>query len=103
MSSDKNQQERITWLQIEFAEAIERCERSEINLRQLSEAAHQLTTQDEVDELENDLLQHTFWAMTHAQLNPACWAPKSKEIQYLRRCLLEEDVFDPEQVEFTIL
>jgi hypothetical protein len=32
---------------------------------------------------------------------PACWAPKPDEIEYVLRCLRDEEVFDPEAIEFT--
>lgn len=97
-----NPAERITWLRFEFAEMIERWERREITLRQMGEQANTITTQAEINELGDELLRHAYWAITNAHNRPACWAPNSEEMLYLRRCLREEDVFDPDQVEFTI-
>jgi hypothetical protein len=102
MTTEKMRQERLTWLHYEFAELLERCERSEIDTRQLAELASRLTSQEEVDHLGDELLQHTFWATHHVLHRPACWAPTPQEIAYLRRCLREEDLFDPAQLEFSL-
>lgn len=101
--NEEMRQERITWLRYEFAEAIERCERGDMDTRQLATKAIELSSQQEIDELRDELLQHTFWAMHHALHRPACWAPTAEEIAYLRRCLRDEDLFDPAQVEFSYI
>lgn len=98
MAIDKRREERITWLRYELAEVIECCERGELTTRQLAAAAEKLITQGEIDVLGDELLQHTYWAMKHALHRPACWAPSAEEIAYLRRCLRDEDLFDPAQV-----
>ncbi|NJL95048.1 MAG: hypothetical protein HC915_15685 [Anaerolineae bacterium] len=99
MTTEAMRQERITWLRYEFAERLERCERGELTPRQLAENATQVTSQDELDRLADELLQHTFWAMHHLVHRPACWAPSGSEIAYLRRCLRDEDLFDPSLIE----
>lgn len=102
MNTDKMREERITWLRVEFAEAIERCERGEINRRELGELSTHHTSQIEIDTLGDELLRHTFWAMQHFLHQPACWAPSSYEMDYLKRCLRDEDLFDPDEIEFTV-
>lgn len=94
-------QERITWLRYEFAETLDRYQRGEIDARQLAAAAAQLSSHAEVEKLRDELLQHTFWAMQHVLHRPACWAPTPREVDYLVRCLRDEEIFDPQQVEFT--
>lgn len=102
MTNNDKQSERTTWLRVELADVIERCERGEIDARQLAARSGEITTQDEVDRLGDELLQHTFWAMQHAYQRPACWAPSAKEMTYLRRCLQDEELFDPDQIDFTV-
>ena len=102
-SSEQMREERITWLRYEFAEIIERCERREINIQQLAQATLDLVEQDEISDLDDELLQQAYWAMSHATHRPACWAPNSDEIIYLRRCLRGDELFDPAQVEFSFL
>ena len=93
--------ERATWLRYEFAELIELYQRHDVNARELAERASKLTASEELDGLGDELLQHTFWAMQHVLHRPACWAPKPDEIEYVLRCLRDEETFDPEAIEFT--
>lgn len=102
MNTTKVPQERITWLRVEFAEAIERCEQGKMNRRELGEFSNHHTSQTEVDELGDELLRHVFWAMQHFFHQPACWAPSASEMAYLKRCLRDEEMFDPDQLEFTV-
>ena len=102
MTNDDRRSERVTWLRVELADVIERCERGEIDVRQLAARSGELTNQEEVDHLGDALLQHTYWAMQHAYQRPACWAPSAKEMIYLRRCLQDEELFDPDQIDTNV-
>jgi hypothetical protein len=93
--------ERATWLRYEFTELIELYQRHDVTARELAERSSKLTSTEELDELGDELLQHTFWAMQHVLHRPACWAPKPNEIEYVLRCLRDEETFDPEAIEFT--
>jgi hypothetical protein len=95
------QAERVTWLRYEVTELIEQYQRRELTARQLAEKSSELTSTEELDNLGDELMQHTFWAMQHVLHRPACWAPKPDEIEYVLRCLRDEEVFDPEAIEFT--
>jgi len=101
MTEAQNKSERRTWLRYEFIQLLEQCQRGACDPRQLAASAAALTNYHEVDELADELLQHTFWASQHLLHRPACWAPTSAELDYLLRCLREEEIFDPSQVEFT--
>ncbi len=102
MTTDKMRDERITWLRVEFAEAIERCERSAMTRRELGDFSTLHTSQSEIEMLGDELLRYAFWAMQHFCHQPACWAPSTEEMDYLKRCLRDEDLFDPDQIEFTV-
>jgi|GEM_PF-6162972 len=92
--------ERITWLRYEFVQLLEQFQNGLTSASQLAQSCTALTTQTEVDTLQDDLLQHSFWAIQHMTHRPACWAPKPEEISYLLRCLRDEEIFDPEQLDF---
>lgn len=77
----------------EFVEAIESYDRGEINSRGLVQLAQQISTPEQVDQMGDELLSHTFWAMRHLVHRPACWAPTPAEVRYLLRCLRGEEVF----------
>lgn len=102
MNTNEMRTERITWLHFEVAEIIERCERGELDKRQLAETISQVVSQEEVDRLDDELLRHAYWATQNYLRLPACWAPTPAEMAYLRRCLRDEDLFEPNQVEFSI-
>lgn len=102
MTTDRMREERITWLRVEFAEAIEHCERGDMTRRDLHAHSTQHTTQEEIDALGDELLRYAFWAMQHYLHQPACWAPTAEEMAYLKRCLRDEDLFDTDQVEFSV-
>lgn len=82
-----------------FITAIESYERGEINSRGLVQLAQQISTPEEVDQMGDELLSHTFWAMRHLVQRPACWAPTPAELRYLLRCLRGEEVFSLEIAE----
>jgi hypothetical protein len=94
-------QERITWLRYEFEQQLERYLHNTLDAHGLTQATERLTSHREVDELGDELLQHTFWAVQHITYQPACWAPKREELEYLLLCLRAEENFDPDQVAFT--
>ena len=97
----QEQSERATWLRYEFSELIEKYQRHEVNARELAERTSKLTTTEELENLGDELLKHTFWAMQHVLHRPACWAPTPDEIEYVLRCLRDEETFDPDAIEFT--
>lgn len=101
MNIDEKRTERITWLRYEFEQALERHLHGDVNARDLATTATRLTSQEEMDDLLDELLRHTYWAMQHIQHRPACWAPTREELEYLLLCVREEEIFDPEKVEFT--
>jgi hypothetical protein len=39
--------------------------------------------------------------MQHILHRPACWAPTPDEVEYVLRCLRDEETFDPDAIEFT--
>lgn len=99
--SNAQLEERITWLRYEFEQQLERYLHKNIDAQGLTQGTVQLTTHQEVDDLGDELLQHTFWAVQHITYQPACWAPKREELEYLLLCLRAEENFDPDQVDFT--
>ncbi|HLA42803.1 MAG TPA: hypothetical protein VJZ27_05180 [Aggregatilineales bacterium] len=101
ITDPQQREERVTWLRYEFATAIERYKAREVTARELADISSSLTVTGEVEELGDELLQQVFWAMQHVLHRPACWAPTPQEIEYLLLCLREEEIFDPEQIEFT--
>lgn len=103
MVTGEMREERIIWLRYEFEQELEHFLHGEANAQKLAEAATQHTSHEEIEGLSDELLQHTFWAMQHVVHRPACWAPKREELEYLLLCLRDEEIFDPEQVEFSIL
>ena|SRR5688572_13573504 len=82
------------YLMSQFAEAIEDYQRGAINSRGLAHRADEISTAEDIAPLEDELLNHTFWAMHHLLHQPACWAAKPEEISYLGRCLRGEETFD---------
>jgi hypothetical protein len=100
MTTDEQRTERITWLNVEFEEVLERFLHGDIDAQQLAQLASGLSSYEEVDKLGSELLQHSFWAMQHVTHRPACWAPTRQEIEYLLLCIREEEVFDPERIDF---
>lgn len=103
MTTDDKLQERLTWLRYEFSAAIEQFLHGEMDASQMAESAAKLSPPDEVENIGDELLRHSHWAMQHVKHRPACWAPTREEIEYLLVCLREEETFDPDQVEFTYL
>ena len=83
----------------QFFEAIANYRAGAINSRGLAQQAETITTADEISEFEDELLNHTFWAMRHLLHQPACWAAKPDEVFYLERCLRGEESFDQEFVD----
>jgi hypothetical protein len=79
-----------------FIAAIESYERGEINSRGLAQLAGRLSAPEEIDQVGDELLSHTFWVMRHLVHQPACWAPTPAELKYLLRCLHGETTFNPE-------
>lgn len=86
-------------LTTEFIGAIEEYRQGALNSRGLAKRAEQITSADELDELHDEVLSHTFWAMRHLVHRPACWAAKPEELYYLARCLDGEDDFDQSIIE----
>lgn len=78
----------------QFIEAIEEYQRSAINSRGLAHRAEKITTAEEIESFDDELLSHSFWAMRHLLHQPACWAAKPDELFYLVRCLRGEEDFD---------
>lgn len=83
----------------DFIIAIETYDRGEINSRGLVQLAEKISTPEAVDQLGDELLSHTFWAMRHLVHRPACWAPTPAEVSYLLRCLRGEELFSLETAE----
>ncbi|MFP4322045.1 MAG: hypothetical protein ACLFTK_06295 [Anaerolineales bacterium] len=101
MTTNAEQTERLTWLSYELEQRIERFLHGDIDARALADQVASMTSYDEVDNLADPLVMHTFWAAQHMQHRPACWAPTREELEYLLLCLRGEEVFDPEQLDFT--
>ncbi len=101
MTTNAEQTERLTWLSYELEQQIERHLHGDIDARTLAEQVGQMTSFEEVDGLADPLVMHTFWATQHMQHRPACWAPTRDELEYLLLCLRAEEIFDPEQLDFT--
>lgn len=78
----------------EFLSAIAQYQSGAINSRGLALLAEKITTSEQLSLLDDELLNHTFWAMRHLLHQPACWATKPAELDYLMLCLQGEDDFD---------
>lgn len=79
-----------------FTLLIETFEKGLISSRGLAQQAEKLTTPAELADIDDELLNHTFWALRHLMQRPACWAPKLEEISYILRCLHGEETFSQE-------
>lgn len=82
-----------------FIQAIDDFEQGAYSSRGLARRVEQLTTSDELNSLDDELLSHTFWVSRHLLHQPACWAPTHAELQYLYNCLTGEEVFAQEIAE----
>jgi hypothetical protein len=79
-----------------FIEAIDDFEKGAYSSRGLARRVEQMTTMEELNQLEDELLSHTFWVARHLLHQPACWAPSKAELLYLYRCLTGEEEFRQE-------
>lgn len=82
-----------------FVEAITEFEKGAYSSRGLAKRVEQLTSIDEINQIDDPLLAHTFWVARHLVHRPACWAPSIQELEYVYRCLRKEDQFSQEFVD----
>jgi hypothetical protein len=82
-----------------FVEAITEFEKGAYSSRGLAKRVEQLTSIDEINQLDDALLAHSFWVARHLIHRPACWAPSIKELEYVYSCLRNEDQFSQEFVD----
>ena len=82
-----------------FVEAIAEFEKGAYSSRGLAKRVEQLTSIDEINQIDDALLAHTFWVARHLIHRPACWAPSIKELEYVYGCLRYEDQFSQELVD----
>ncbi|PJF44574.1 MAG: hypothetical protein CUN55_03320 [Phototrophicales bacterium] len=90
---------RSDYLAQQFAESIREFEQGAFSSRGLALKAEKLTTVDELQTLDNELLSHAYWVMRHLVHQPACWAPTLDELKYVYRCLIGEESFSQEVAE----
>lgn len=94
MSTNPSTQEIRQKIADQFLVAIDQYQNGSINSRGLAKLAEKTTTSTELAHLDDELLSHAFWAMRHLLHQPACWAAKPAELEYLTLCLRGEDDFD---------
>lgn len=82
-----------------FVEAIADFEKGAYSSRGLAKRVEQLTSIDEINQINDGLLSHTFWVARHLVHRPACWAPSIQELEYVYQCLRNEDQFSQEFVD----
>ncbi len=79
-----------------FIEAMDVFAKGTISSRGLALQIERLTTTDELNEMDDDLLVHAFWVARHLLHRPACWAPGPTELKYVYHCLKGEEEFNQE-------
>lgn len=92
-------QSRKNELAQQFAIAISDFDRGAYSSRGLARMVEQVTTPEELETLNDQMLSHTYWVARHLVHQPACWAPSLEELQYLHRCLTGEEQFVLEMAE----